>query len=311
MTGSGSDASASSGTGRGGVRPLVKGGPVHLDAAMAPEHALRLVATAAWRQVLANQPGVMTGDDPEHVHQMRVALRRLRSALRLFAGNAVPPVDAEVAAGLEALGALLGEVRDLDVLSRLLRPSTHAADMVDTAVVAAALAPRAALARERLLAFLVSAAHARSVAGVEAWVNAEVAQNAGEDLSSLARHRLGDLHKRVMHGVARYGTLGDRARHRFRIDVKRTRYGAEVFGVLYPTGRVAPYLSALAQAQDLLGCLTDINMAQRFLRDVGIDRAVRAALVRHWRRRHGPSGAELARAFSQIKSTGGFWKRPR
>ena len=67
-------------------------------------------------RLLAHDPGVRLGDDPEDVHQMRVATRRLRSDLRTFR----PVIDRDwsdpVRGELEWLGGLLGAVRDTEVL---------------------------------------------------------------------------------------------------------------------------------------------------------------------------------------------------
>ena len=64
--------------------------------------------------VRAKEPGTRLGEDPEELHDMRVATRRLRAALSLF--EAVLPVRAQVfREELGWLARLLGTVRDLDV----------------------------------------------------------------------------------------------------------------------------------------------------------------------------------------------------
>src|SRR5438067_1394289 len=62
----------------------------------------------------AHEAGVRTADDPENVHQMRVASRRLRAALRLFEA-VLPPAASSLQDELAWIAAALGEVRDLDV----------------------------------------------------------------------------------------------------------------------------------------------------------------------------------------------------
>jgi CHAD domain-containing protein len=72
------------------------------------------------RILLAREPGTRSGADPEDLHQMRVAVRRLRSVLKL-SGDVLGP-DAEPVRGeFGWLGAVLGEVRDYDVLIEHLR----------------------------------------------------------------------------------------------------------------------------------------------------------------------------------------------
>ncbi|KFU83336.1 CHAD domain-containing protein [Amycolatopsis lurida] len=72
------------------------------------------------RALLAHEPGTKSGADPEDLHQMRVALRRMRSVLKL-SGRLVGPDAEAVRAELGWLGQSLGEVRDYDVLIGHLR----------------------------------------------------------------------------------------------------------------------------------------------------------------------------------------------
>ena len=71
-------------------------------------------ARPALAQFQANLPGVLASDNIEYVHQARVALRRLRAALRLYRKVCVLPD--ELMDGLRALAAALGPARDWDVL---------------------------------------------------------------------------------------------------------------------------------------------------------------------------------------------------
>ena len=50
-----------------------------------------------------------------------------------------------------------------------------------------------------------------------------------------------------------------------RIAAKKLRYAAEFFGALYPKKRVAPYVAALEELQDILGALNDAAVADRLL----------------------------------------------
>ncbi|MDB5805725.1 MAG: hypothetical protein JWN73_3047, partial [Betaproteobacteria bacterium] len=125
-----------------GLEPR-KAAPAQLDAAMPPAQAFSAVLAAALFQLSANAPGALTSDNPEFIHQMRVALRRLRSALHLF--RAYLPYDfvAEGGAELQWLAQLLGQARDYDVLvtqtlPRLLRaPAARRAGNTERALAAA------------------------------------------------------------------------------------------------------------------------------------------------------------------------------
>ena len=69
---------------------------------------------------LEHAPGARAGTDPHHVHQMRVATRRMRAALRLF-GDILPPQASSLSDELKWFASQLGPVRDLDVQLQRMR----------------------------------------------------------------------------------------------------------------------------------------------------------------------------------------------
>ena len=95
--------------------PLVKAAPVELADAMTVEQALQAIAGNCIAQLQGNEAGVMQGGDPEHVHQMRVGLRRLRSLLKMF--EELAPLPAGLDQELRWLGDELGAARDWEVLA--------------------------------------------------------------------------------------------------------------------------------------------------------------------------------------------------
>ncbi|OZA50371.1 MAG: hypothetical protein B7X81_01400 [Hydrogenophilales bacterium 17-61-76] len=92
----------------------VKSLPLVLDKTLSVEAGFAAVCQACLTQFQANLPGVLDADDIEYVHQARVALRRLRAALRLF--RRVCEVPPDLLQTLRALVAALGPARDWDVL---------------------------------------------------------------------------------------------------------------------------------------------------------------------------------------------------
>jgi CHAD domain-containing protein len=93
-------------------RPMVESGVHVLEAA-------RRLLSVQYKTVLAEVDGAVAGDDPEHLHRIRVAIRRLRSLLRAFRKHLpdIGPVDG----ALCLLGDELGAARDLDVWVSFLR----------------------------------------------------------------------------------------------------------------------------------------------------------------------------------------------
>jgi CHAD domain-containing protein len=106
---------------------------------------VRRALAAATLRLLRHDPLVRLGDDPEAVHQMRVALRRVRSDLRTFASLVDPAARSVLQDRIRPVAAALGAVRDRDVLLERLEPRVAALpDEADR------------LAGERLLAALVA-----------------------------------------------------------------------------------------------------------------------------------------------------------
>ncbi|RZQ62696.1 CHAD domain-containing protein [Amycolatopsis suaedae] len=95
-----------------------------------PATHLRVKLDAQLRALLGHEAGARVGSDPEHVHQMRVAIRRMRSVLKM-SGDLLGPTTEPVRAELGWLGTTLGEVRDLDVLIIRLRAVTAGFGAVD------------------------------------------------------------------------------------------------------------------------------------------------------------------------------------
>src|SRR5262249_26065812 len=103
----------------------VKAAPVALTPDCSRQAAFQAIARACLRQLVANQPATL-GGDPEGLHQMRVALRRLRAAVSLFADMLVDPQTEEMKTQFKWITQELGPARELDVfMKRVVRPVTN------------------------------------------------------------------------------------------------------------------------------------------------------------------------------------------
>jgi CHAD domain-containing protein len=234
-------------------------------------------------RLLRHDPGVRLGDDPEDVHQARVATRRLRSDLRTFGRL----LDAEWVRRLRAelgwLGAAFGDVRDADVLDERLR--RHAALLpADDAKGVAALLRKLSLGRDEhrvvMLADLESVRYLRLVdALVDAAANPrllpEADSPAKEAAPEIVRRPWSHLEKAV---DALADDHGDDALHQVRIRAKRCRYAAEAVAPVIgkPATRLA---SAVAQVQTVLGDWHDAVIAEHWLRTAGVGGSAAKALA--------------------------------
>ena len=93
----------------------LRGGESRVRAGDTVEQAARSVVGRHLRRLREHDPGTRIGEDPEALHDMRVATRRLRAAVRIFAPALPARVERELRDELRWLGQLLGGVRDLDV----------------------------------------------------------------------------------------------------------------------------------------------------------------------------------------------------
>lgn len=236
-----------------------------------PSEAFRAMFCAALAQAGANARGVARGGDPEYLHQMRVGLRRLRSALLAFR-DLVPRKSAKPIAGrLRVLVPPLGAARDWDVFCEgLVRIGAQEPAR------APAMAPLLARARARRDAARRRAREAAGSPELQAfllralrWVHAtpwkERAARVEGGLGAFAARALERLHRKALkqaHGIDWHDV---QARHRLRIRMKRLRYGCDFFAGCFARAAAQPYGKRLAALQDILGDLNDIAVGRGLL----------------------------------------------
>jgi len=220
-----------------------------------PADALRAMLRAASSQVLANAAEVADGAyEAEHVHQLRVGLRRLRSALRLF-GDLSPAVDAGWQERLAEPFRRLGVARDIDALNASLLPRLREAGAPTLTLSAPAADDAGALVRGaafnalmlELLAFSAAPPHGNDEA---------------QRLPDIAAQRLQHLHRQTVRDAKRFAQLEVALQHRVRKRLKRLRYGLEFVSSLLPAKALQRYLEPLREAQDALGEYNDLVVAR-------------------------------------------------
>jgi len=246
--------------GRGSLE-AVKAQSLDLAQSRSPLAAARRIVGAGLAQLQANEEGVLRGSDPELVHQARIALRRMRSALRMFRD----PVGAERAsAWRDALGDVaraLGAARDWDVFGIDTFPKLAAAcgDEAAARTLAGRIARERRSSRAAARAALNSTEYARVILELAQWIAEGQDDDAdgAEPLRHFAARTLRKRHKRLLRDAAGLAQLPAVERHRVRIDVKRLRYGLDALASLYKPRRVEAYRAALVALQDALGETND------------------------------------------------------
>ncbi|MBE2263917.1 MAG: CHAD domain-containing protein [Burkholderiaceae bacterium] len=273
--------------------PPVKAAAVRLSASDSPEQAFQAVALRCLAQLQANTAGVIDSDDPEYLHQARVALRRLRAALQLFAPVLPPRLVERWSRNWRSLGQSLGAARDLDVFAGSLLPElTGSLSARDTARLQRWARARSTAARADARSGLQSARHAdhlltftqavlklapmHPASGTAAdAANHDAVAGSGKQsrkpsrasptLKRWAREQLQEREQRLFRRVRRTEMVDDDGRHRVRIEAKKLRYGLDFFASLWPHERLHGYGQSLAAAQDLLGRMNDRVSARRLL----------------------------------------------
>lgn len=249
---------------------LVKAQSVDLTGIRTQRAALFALSGDITAQWLGNECGVLDRDDPEFVHQMRVALRRLRTLMRFFPRFTDRQWKDTLGVDLRWLAALLGTVRDWDVFATESLPALIAADGGSTAWDGTLDAARAQsmAARVELRQALHSARYARLTLGWLEWLSALALPAAdGDDAPSLRRHATKRVRRLFGHlyGSPSLTSLDTAARHQVRIDAKRLRYALEFFASLASRRTRTETVKTLARVQSVLGEANDAMVALHHL----------------------------------------------
>jgi CHAD domain-containing protein len=232
------------------------------------DERIALYFAQCYVDLLTADPGVRLGIDAEPVHDLRVAVRRLRALLRTARAMIARDWADRVRGELDWLGRALGPLRDLDVLTAHLRAEAEALPELDRAslsTVFAALDADRAAARADALAALGSD---RYFALLDVLAAPPPLVDSPETLEGVARKQLRKLHK-TMRNVD--SNSPDELLHQARISAKRMRYVAEALG----DGRVVRRAKAF---QDVVGEHQDAVVADQRLHDLA-DRVPASALT--------------------------------
>lgn len=246
----------------------VKALPVPIWAGLSTINAFRLVALSCLNHLQCNEQGVCESDAPEFVHQARVAIRRLRSAIRVWERQLPAPFVARFDPLWQGLAKQLGEARNWDVFLESTAPILGAAfpDSVELAQLVRYAGRRRASTRKaarsvfksadysRLLLDFTGALLALPEAGdgrlgtaVPGWLN-----KTAKRVSQRAEHALGPDYE---------------ARHRLRLAFKQLRYALEFFSPIFSPAVLQDYQQSVTALQELLGSQNDLAVAMQLTRE--------------------------------------------
>lgn len=258
-------------------RPSIDLGPTGIDDSSTMGEVAFAVLRSQFQVFLAKEGGTRLGEDPEELHHMRVATRRLRAAMGVFA-EALPARAASLRGELRWVGRSLGDVRDLDVQIETIREwaqgDEDGASRGSLADLEALLLRRREEVRVQLLAALDSRRYERLVAAMSGMLERGPLRRsvpgrtpvlaAAPDLILRLHRKLRKAGNKVSKGA------GATEYHRVRIRGKRLRYALEFLSPVYggPATRLAKRLVAV---QDILGLHQDAQVAMIRLRELAMD----------------------------------------
>jgi len=226
--------------------------------------------------LFSNYAAVFEGRDVEGLHQMRVAMRRLRAAIILFKPFRIDPTVRAIGEEAKWFAGKLGESRDLDVfIDEIIRPveSQFASDGA-LEVLASTIKQRSQskwnsvvdlLDTPRYSAFTLELA---ALTEVRPW--REKRRNWKEDsalrsVSGFAKKALNKRRRKIKALGERLQSLTVDERHTLRKELKKLRYALEFFYDLYPVGETKTYVKTLAHLQDLFGYMNDLTTAETII----------------------------------------------
>jgi triphosphatase len=301
----------------------VRAAPVSLDPAMTVAAALQQVGRICLAHLLHNQAATLAGD-PEGVHQMRVASRRLRSMVSSLGKMLPAPGRRRVSSELKWLDESLGPARNLDVFAGDLLPQARAAMADEPALdrLAAALGAARRSACQRVAELIRSPHYTETVLRLlqwfetRGWCGEEASARLSEPIGDVAPRLLDRCLERVRKRAKDFRRADARRRHKLRIALKELRYTAELLGSLFDRQAVRSFGKRLKTLQDNLGYANDVHVGREFVGGLSAqtaDGALTAAgeRVLGWHE-HMVWAAErkTRKRLRRLMRTAPFWKAP-
>lgn len=247
---------------------------------LTPDHtvdqAMAAIFESCFDQWLTNQAAAIDGRDPEGVHQMRVGLRRLRSALSIFK-KLIPKSQLDwLRADAKQTANDLGPARDWDVfLGELVSPIILAQpdDKALKALLSRTKARRTAAYRTARKA-IAGPVYNRFLLRFGAWLEGKAWRHAQTEkqaalgklpVTAFTSKLLSARRDKVLAQAKDFCDLPVAERHGLRITLKKLRYALDFFAPLFDKKAIKPFVGSLKVLQDDLGHLNDVAVARMLL----------------------------------------------
>jgi inorganic triphosphatase YgiF len=287
----------------------VKTAALNLPDSLSTAAGFQAVVGACLRQFRLNETILLRSGHAGALHQARVALRRLRSALSTFKPVVEDDRYDHVRTELRWIAGELGRARNLDVLiervrgKKATRPLLLAREQAYGAV-------DGALASARLRGLMLDLVE---WAAIGPWItDRDRADIREQPIAAFAAKALDKHRRRLKRLGAKLDEVDDETRHEARIEAKKLRYATEFFASLFPgkkaARRSAAFHDALATLQSHLGDLNDLATAPLVLAELELTGTATAAALQPDLSRREPLLKQAAEAHAVLMDAKRFWR---
>lgn len=310
-----------------GAVPLPqKARPVELSPATSFDDLVAAVIANSLAHFTANWAALRFTDAPEAIHQLRVALRRMRSVLGVFRKTIALPTLEDIRAEARRIASALGPARESDAFSQnamagpfrkqpeRLRAAGPLLDAVEARRAESYAAARRVIEAPATTLFVLDV---QTFLATRAWRTALPAGELGL-LTAPARDFAADVLSRLRRRALKRGKhlpdMPDAERHELRIALKNLRYAAEFFGALFAESKeVRQFLRHVADLQEDLGAHNDAATAESFIASLGLPAAPEAQfaagyLLGYYRHATLVADGQLAKKWKGFRRARTFWE---
>lgn len=253
------------------IAPRIAAG-ARMKASLTAEEGFQEILRGCLDQISNNRIAMLQSEDPEGPHQLRVGLRRLRSAFKTFRPLANDAETQRLSAEARRIAAIAGDLRDLDVLiSDIVAPAQETCPQPDVMNALRQVLEEhrqdmrskacAALRDPKINAFVLDLGAYTEMRG---WLRPDdIGQRAmlTQPIAAFADQALDACWDRVTRAAENLEQLSIEERYDVRKALKKLRYAVEFFAALYKPKNLKPFLKQLKKLQDLFGYLNDVAMA--------------------------------------------------
>ena len=246
----------------------------------------------------------------EAVHQIRVAVRRARSAMALFRPVLDTPDLASAAGGLKRMSQILGPARDWDVFMTETLPAVRAAvpDQASLTGLEQGGAQKREAARAVLTAYLDSPAYRVLCLELTCLAGAEPPGNA-VPLTAFAASVLRARWKKLLRTGKSLEGLDDSALHALRLKAKRSRYATEFLAPLFAAKPAARFIRRLSALQENLGVFNDASVARTLVGELSDQPDFASGLMVGFTASRGAATRpRIAKAWTRLRRQHPFWE---